>query len=220
MLPLPMITEIVLVLCAALVGAYMLGPAYRQRGDVSSPGGTQAARILFWFFPVLVFGALVLVPMRPLAPALALTGATAVAAVLGLLLLPQGGCMSMGRGENREKWDVRLLLTLGLPFNAVTCFIGLGLFGAGRLALLVSPVALEPLVTGGQPLWWLYWAVAGGVLHGVAYAQGWRGPVFPGKVDAGTESGEYLWGVYQGLVLGPALTLPAAVHLRAWFGLW
>lgn len=212
------IAQALAILLAAALGAHYWSMAYRQRGDISAPGGTQPARVLFWLLPVAATTTPLLWLSLPAALAALVGVATGATAMLGLTLLPHGNFQSMGIMPNRAKFPVGLMLRLGIPFTPTTCFIGLSVIGAGRIALLVAPAALLPWLI--DPLaypaaLWLFWASAGGLLHGVAYLTGLRFAPWPHPMlRAKTEVGEYLWGLGQGGVVCGALALQASPAVR------
>lgn len=213
-----LLSQLIAVLLAAGLGAHYWGMAYRQRGDISAPGGTQPARLWFWMVPVAVTVAPLLWLALPPALAALVAVATAATALLGLVLLPHGNFQSMGLMANRAKFPVGLLLDLGIPFTVTTCFIGMSVLGAGRIALLVAPAALIPWLLDPvlyPAALWLFWASAGGVLHGVAYLIGRNTAPWPHPMMRGvTEVGEYLWGSGQGAIVCGAIALQATPTLR------
>jgi len=220
MLETDVLIQALLVALAALGTGHAWGMQYRQRGDRSAPGGTQAARALFWLVPVWTAStALAWLSMTPLL-AVVVGAATGVLAFLGLLLLPHGGLHSLGRYYQSDKLDARILKSLGL-FTEPVCVLLLGVYGAGRLALLVAPVPLtQGYLMGVAPDWWLFGICAFGVTHGIAYAIGdrrapWDHPMLRGS----TEVGEYLWGWGQGIAYGGGMALLATPALRWTVGL-
>lgn len=195
---------------AAVAGAYLCSFCYRQRGDVSSPGGTQAARLEAWSVPVGAFVAVLSALSAPIPVALAVGVTTVLTALAGLLLLPHGAFHGLGKDYRPNKWPLRLMQALGIPYTYGTCVVGLALFGVGRIALLLAPAAALPAVFGNVAHPWLFSLSAFGVLHAVAYIVGRAtGPWSHPLISFETEIGEWLWGGAQGAVVGGGLAAVA-----------
>lgn len=159
---------------SSVLGAFF----YRLRGaDLGI--GTQANRLIWCGFIVLLVGALTNSWLAALA--------SAVGAFVGLMI-PHGDYHDMGRGRHPGYWsDAVMLLVIGLA----------------RGILILVP---SMLVTGAYSLLIPFGAVAFGVSHAIAYMIGWELDRFLIKRGVhATETGEALAGLLWGATIYLAL---------------